>query len=93
MPRARRFGTDPDRTSSRSRDLEAGRELERVLVPTVQGDRRTPCYAILIGPDPDNSGFMLVRTDRPVMGEHLHSIETTDITRTADIPEITERSV
>lgn len=53
----------------------------RVLVPTVEGDRRAPTYATWIGPDPDNPGFVLVYTDRPVMGEHLHSIQTTDITR------------
>lgn len=81
---------DHDRASSRS--SEAGRGGERVLVPTVEGDRRTPCYATLIGPDPDNSGFVLVVTDRAVMGEKLHSIETDDITPIADIGDIGERT-
>ncbi|MGH3997297.1 MAG: hypothetical protein ACRDTJ_07520 [Pseudonocardiaceae bacterium] len=71
---------DHDRAPNQGRNPGPGRDGRRVLVPTIEGDRRTPTYATLIGPDPDSPGFVLVHTDRPVMGERLHSIETADIT-------------
>lgn len=52
----------------------------RVVVPTVSGPRNVPTYATVIGTDPDNAGYTLVRTVLPVMGEHIHSIADEDIT-------------
>lgn len=51
----------------------------RVQIPTVSGPRNVPTFATVIGPDPDNTGHVLVRTDIPVMGEHVHSIEASDV--------------
>lgn len=56
---------------------------DRVIVPTVSGPRNVPTYATVIGPDPDNAGYVLVSTDLPVMGEHVHSIDPDDIRKGA----------
>ncbi|MGH8940511.1 MAG: hypothetical protein ACRDV2_14370 [Actinomycetes bacterium] len=68
-----------DQAPSQRRKPERGHGGQRVLIPTVEGDRRIPTYATVLGPDADNPGFVLVHTGWPVMGEHLHSIETADI--------------
>lgn len=58
------------------RDIRSG---TRIQVPTVQGDRRLSTYATYIGPDVDNEGYHLIRTDDRVMGEHDHSLLPEDI--------------
>lgn len=54
---------------------------DRVQIPTVEGPRNLPTYATVIGADPDNDGYTMVRTDFPVMGEYEHSIEDADVER------------
>lgn len=55
--------------------------LDRVTIPTVEGDRIRTSYATVVGMDVDNDGHVLVSTARPVMGEHFHSIPVADVER------------